>query len=128
MRNDHRVTAGLWYVVVVSVGVGIAMPAWWVVALTRGLVPEVAEGRRDIWFHIGAEMLTGVMLIAGGIATAVSPEAGWSGMLSTFGWGLLVYTLIQSPGYYVDRGERQMVAMFGMIWLFVVPAIVVRFL
>jgi hypothetical protein len=121
-------TAALWYVVVYSLVVGSLVPAWWAFALWTGAIPEVGEGRSDIWFHIAAEIVTGVILVSGGIGILVAPDAGWSSMLSAFGLGLVVYTLIQSPGYYVDRGERPMIVMFSTIWLFTVPAIVLRFL
>lgn len=48
-------------------------------------------------------------------------------MLSTLGLGMLTYTLIASPGYYVERHNIPAVVMFGGLWLLVLPAIILRF-
>ncbi|MCB2223281.1 MAG: hypothetical protein KQH83_03810 [Actinobacteria bacterium] len=119
-------TAGLWYAVGFSIAVGVAMPAFWVVAIATGGVPEIAEGRRDIWFHVAAEILTAAALLSGAAATLASPDGRWSLAASCLGLGLLLSSITQSPGYYVERREWPMVALFGAIWLGAVPAIVLR--
>lgn len=119
-------TAGLWYVVVFSLVIGVTMPAFWVTAVLSGGVPELAEGSREIWFHIAAEVLTGVVLIAGGVATWVSGGSAETAAVSCLGLGMLAYTAIVSPGYYADRKNLPMVGMFAAVWLGAVGAIVVR--
>lgn len=119
-------TAGLWYVVVFSLVIGLAIPAFWFTAVLGGGVPELAEGKREIWFHIAAEVLTGATLIAGGVATWASDGSSWTALVSCLGLGMLAYTVIVSPGYYADRKNWPMVGMFAAVWVGAVAAIVVR--
>ncbi len=107
--------AGLWYVVAFSLATGVMIPAFWILLLITRQIRELRKGRRDIWFHIVAEIATGALLVAG--------DSGASFALSAMGLGALVYTLIQSPGYYVDRREWPMVGLFAVTWLASVPAI-----
>lgn len=120
-------TGALWYVATYSIVIGVFMVGWWSFALVRRLVPEAVAGSREIWFHIAAELVTGSVLVAGGVATLLAPTERWTGVLVAIGLGLVVYSLIASPGYYVERGERPMVVMFATIWLFTIPALVLLF-
>jgi hypothetical protein len=43
-----------------------------------------------------------------------NPRAGWAGRTDIFASGMLVYTLIQSPGYYLERNSLAFVAMFAV--------------
>jgi hypothetical protein len=103
------------------------MAGFWVMSLVFGSVPEVEAGKRDIWFHIAAEGLTAVALVAAGAATIAAPEARWSGLLAAGASGGLVYTLVQSPGYYVEHRNTAMLGMFAGFWIVTLPAIVLRF-
>jgi hypothetical protein len=106
---------------------GVGMAAFWAMLLLTRSVPEVEMGDKEIWFHIAAEYLTAAALAAAGVATIVAPEARWSAVVSAAAFGALVYTLIQSPGYYVERRNPPMVAMFAGFWAITLPAIVLRF-
>jgi len=116
------------YIIIVSLVTGIGMLSFWSMAMLSGRVPEVREGRIDIWFHMGAEFATALALIGGGVAVLVDHTAPWSVVLSSLGLGLLVYTLIASPGYYAQRRNLPMVGMFVGFWLLTVPAVILRFL
>ncbi len=72
-------------------------------------------------------MATGLILVGGAVATLAGHEATGARLLSALGLGTVVYTLIQSPGYYVVRRNRAMVALFGRVWLLTIPALVLRF-
>lgn len=117
----------LWYVAVFSIGAGASMPLFWLAAGARGRMAHFAEGRDDIWFHVAAEVVTGLVLLVAGVGMAVTDDAPWAKALSALGLGLLVYSLIQSPGHYVAKGDRRMAATFAGTWLATVPAIVLRF-
>lgn len=121
------VSAGEWYVVVVPIVMGLGMLGFWSTAILGRDVPEITSGGTEIWFHIAAEVLTAVLLIAGGIGVLVDAEATWSITLSAFGLGMLAYTLIVSPGYYVERRNTAAVVLFGGLWLLALPAMVLRF-
>ncbi len=104
-----RIVAGFLLVV----GVGIA--GLWGVLLAAGQVPEVAEGRVDIWFHIVAELLTAALLIAAGVA--LLRRSARARLLAAVSLGALVYTAINSPGYYAQSGDVAMVGMFAAVLL-----------
>ncbi|HEX6262659.1 MAG TPA: hypothetical protein VF097_07420 [Actinomycetota bacterium] len=98
-------------IAVYAAAVGVLMAAWWALALLRG-----AWGRKDrtyaeLGLHLGAELLTAAALLASGIAVlAGGPTAFLAAAL-----GMLLYTTIASPGYFLARGEVPMVAMFGVL-------------
>jgi hypothetical protein len=121
-------SAGLLYIAVVSLVTGTGMFVFWSMAVLSRKVPEIEEGRVDIWFHVAAEFATALALVGGGAAVLVDARAPWSVGLSSLGLGLLVYTLIASPGFYAERRQLPMVGMFVGFWLLTVPAVVLRFL
>jgi hypothetical protein len=100
-----------WFQLVMGAGLlGI-----WPVLLLAGEVPEVAAGQRDIWFHIAAEAIAGVLLLAAGWVLLRRDDAG-ARLLSAFALGALLYTGVNSAGYYAELGEwltMVMLAGFG---------------
>jgi hypothetical protein len=102
-----------WFQVVV----GTSMLLLWSVLLATGQVTEVQEGHTDIWFHIGAEVVAATLLLAGGTALllgrgAPSPAAR---LLAGLACGALLYTAINSAGYYAESGDWAMVVMFAVV-------------
>ena len=89
-----------WFQVVVGAGILLLWPA----LILAGEVPELQAGQRDIWFHIAAEVLTGLLLVVGGALLLRRPDTG-ARLLSTFALGALLYTGINSAGYYAELGE-----------------------
>lgn len=49
----------MWYPIVISLGVGIAILGLWSMLLARRQVPEVRAGLASMRFHLAAEVLTG---------------------------------------------------------------------
>ncbi len=92
---------------------GIAIAGLWVVQLTTGQVPEVTQGRVDIWFHIVAELATAGMLVAAGVSLLGDRRAGRS--LGAIAVGALAYTTINSPGYYAEAGDWLTVGIFAIL-------------
>lgn len=92
--------------------IGISMIGMWSVFLATGTVPEIETKPAEIGLHVVAEMLTAIMLIVGGFGLLY--RKSWSINAYLFASGLLTYTLIVSPGYYVTRGEAAFVVMFAI--------------
>jgi hypothetical protein len=97
----------------------------WSMLLVTGQVPEVQEGRTDIWFHLAAEVVAAALLLAGGTALlrgrgAPSPSAR---LLAAFGSGALLYTAVNSAGYYAESGDWAMVVMFAVVATATVAAV-----
>ncbi len=119
-------SAADWYIALFTFGSGAGIIGFWVATFARRRFDEVAAGREDIRFHVIAELVTGAILVAGAIAILADAESRTALLLSTLGLGLLVYSLIQSPGHYMATKNRRMVATFVATWLFALPAIVLR--
>jgi hypothetical protein len=83
-----------WFQIVV----GLALVALWTFLLAAGQVPEVQEGRVDIWFQIAAEMVMAGLLLAAG--TALLRRSERAVLLSALALGWLGYSAVNSPGYY----------------------------
>jgi hypothetical protein len=100
---------------------GLAIAALWSLLLATGQVPELTEGRRDILFHIGAELLTALLLIAAGIAV-LRVRGQVAAVFAALAAGALLYTTINSAGYYADLGQWQAVAIFAVLTVATVTA------
>ena len=99
------------YVIVV----GILMFLMWSFFLINGMVPELETKPAEIALHLFAEFATALLLIfAGVLALKSSPHAKWIYPLSI---GMLIYTLIVSPGYYIQSGDYLFVAMFAVLFV-----------
>lgn len=97
-----------------EIGVGVAIAALWTVLLATGQVPELAQGRRDIRFHLAAEYLTAALLVGAGVAVLATAGATAT-LLAAVAAGALLYTTINSAGYYADLGQWAVVAMFTVL-------------
>ncbi|MFU8839439.1 MAG: hypothetical protein ACNA8R_01800 [Nitriliruptoraceae bacterium] len=93
--------------------VGVAIAVLWALLLGTGQVPEVDEGRLDIWFHVVAELAAAGLLIAAGVTLLRSSRVGRP--LAAVAVGALGYTTVNSAGYYAESGDRAMVAMFAVL-------------
>lgn len=100
-----------WYGIVV----GIGMIVQWTFFIVSGNVPEFQTEPWRIAFHLGAEALTASMLIIGGIGTLRSTN--WYKTVLLVGLGMVIYSEIISPGYFVQQGQWLMVGMFAVIFI-----------
>lgn len=100
-----------WY----AIAVGVLMGGMWTTFLLTGLVPELADEPWSIGLHLAAEFLTALVLVVSG--AGLLRRQWWAERLYLLGMGMLFYTLVQSPGYYLQRGEAVFVAMFALLAL-----------
>lgn len=93
--------------------VGIMMLCMWLFFIFAGMVPEFDTRPAEIILHLAAEFTTAISLIVSGIVTLKGlPSGKW---IYPFSIGMLIYTLIVSPGYYIQSGDYIFVAMFGAL-------------
>lgn len=95
---------------VYSIIVGVSMIGLWIMLLSTGQVPELATEPNRITAHILAEVVTAILLLVSGFGLLT--ERVWAMKMFLFSQGTLLYTLIASPGYYVQHGIIPMVVMF----------------
>jgi hypothetical protein len=100
-----------WYGIVV----GALMLAMWGFFLSMGMVPELSTEPYRITLHLVGEISTAILLIVAGVG--LLRKANWSRALYFIAAGMLLYTLIVSPGYYAQLGQWGFVGMFGLLFL-----------
>jgi hypothetical protein len=100
-------TVVAWY----AIAVGLLMAGWWTMDLRAGALDRPDRARVELGLHLLAEFATAAALVAGGALLLVTGTAG----LTLVGLGMLLYTVIQSPGYFLARGEREPAVMFAVL-------------
>ncbi len=103
--------------------VGISMIGLWTMLLITNQVPELVTDPFSIAFHLIAEFIAALFLIIGGILLYRKHLLGEKIYLVSV--GMLLYTVINSSGYYAQNGEWSFVAMFAILFLLAVISLAV---
>lgn len=91
------------------------MVGMWALLYLTGEIPELTTAPLEIGYHLFAEGLTaGLLLIAG---YGLFRDRPWAASVHPLALGLLLYTVINSTGYYAQRGDVAMVGMFTVLTL-----------
>lgn len=93
--------------------VGIGMIGQWSFSLATRRVPELRTEPFRIAFHLAGEFLTALVLIVGGLGLLANVP--WAQPTYLVSVGMLLYTVIVSPGYFAQRREWPMVGMFAVL-------------
>ena len=102
-----------------AITVGIGMIGQWVFTLTRKQVagPEagatLGRGQIEMRFHWAAEFITALALISAGLGLLLVYP--WAQKIYLVSIGMLIYTIINSSGYFAQKGEWWMVGVFGFL-------------
>ena len=80
----------------------------------------------DMGFHLAAEFATAFLLTASGLGGLL----GWPDIivLGPAAFGMLLYSTVNSPGFYAGTGNRPMVAMFIVLTGLTIAAVGARLL
>jgi hypothetical protein len=103
------------FVAIVELVAGIGIIGFWTMALLGHKVPEVSAGDRAIWFHVAAEYLMAAALVAGGLLLLLIGDEPWIRVLAGVAIGGMVYSTVNSPGYYAREGTWAVVGAFGVL-------------
>lgn len=95
-----------------SIFIGISMIGLWVMFWLTWEIPELSTEPIRIGMHLAAEFSTAVLLLVGGITLLKGYERSIN--IFQISMGMLIYTLIQSPGYYAQQGDLAFVGMFAV--------------
>jgi len=98
-----------WYGIVV----GFLMLVMWIFFLATGQVPELQTEPYRIAFHLAGEFITALVLIGGGFGLLKNYKRASTTYL--IGAGMVLYSLIVSPGYYAQLGQWAFVVMFSVL-------------
>ena len=101
-----------------SIIVGVLMISMWSFFLFAGMVPEFQETPYSISMHLLGEGSTAALLIIGGIG--LFKKTKWALKIHLISVGMLIYTLIVSPGYYLDLGQIYIPLLFAILLIFTI--------
>ena len=108
--------------------VGIAMIAQWTSAIVRDRIPRPGDdpvsgrGIFDMIFHWTAEFITAFILIAGGIGLLL--ERSWGMTVYLIAMGMLIYTVLNSPGFFAQQRKWPMVGIFAVILILAIVSLI----
>ncbi|UMZ74417.1 hypothetical protein [Natranaerofaba carboxydovora] len=94
----------------------------WTMLLFTSQVPELVTSPFSIAFHLAAEFVTAFFLIVGGVMLYLEHLLGVKIYLASI--GMLLYTVINSSGYYAQNGEWSFVAMFAVLFVLAVTSLI----
>jgi hypothetical protein len=111
-----------WY----SILVGLSIIATWTLFYASGRVPGMEDQPVQTAWHIAAEFAAAAALLAGGIG--LLRKRPWGAHAHFLALGMLLYAIINSPGYYHARGDTLMLAVFAGSGAAALTAIALSFL
>jgi len=111
---------------VYSIIVGVSMIGMWTVFYLTSGIPEINTEPAKITMHLIAEFITAIALILGGLGLISNRKWGFQTYLLSM--GMLMYTLIVSPGYYIQSSEFIFVAMFAVFIILAITFITMSYL
>ena len=92
---------------------GLLMVGWWANDLRRGAWQRSDRSHAELGLHLAAEFMTAVWLLGAGLTYFAIGRAALP--FEAVALGMLLYTTIVSPGYFVARRETAVVVLFGVL-------------
>ena len=102
-----------------AIVIGILMIGQWIFSIAKKQVPGpeagpiVGRGPVEMLFHWAAEFITAIALLVGGLGLLLGWT--WGARVYLIAVGMLLYTVINSPGYFAQKREWPMVGMFAVL-------------
>lgn len=98
---------------VFSIVIGIGICGIWVMLIAANGIAELETEPVRIILHVVSEFLTAAFLILGGIA--LFKKKPWSKAVFFVSQGMLIYSVLNAAGYYIQLNNAAMGAMFSVI-------------
>jgi peptidoglycan/LPS O-acetylase OafA/YrhL len=108
-----------------AIVVGLLMFGQWAMFLFTGNVPELQTEPIRIAFHLAGEFVTAGLLVAGGFGLLKMKKWGYHVFL--LAQGMLLYTIIVSPGYFAQLGQWVFVVIFAALVVLTLAFVVLAF-
>ncbi|MCL7455439.1 MAG: hypothetical protein M8467_20585 [Anaerolineae bacterium] len=105
-----------------AIAVGVLMIGQWSFFYLSHQIPELETEPYRILFHLAGEFATAVALIVGGAGLLMGQA--WASWLYMVAMGMLLYTMIVSPGYFAQRGQWPFVGMFAFLLILAIVSII----
>lgn len=110
------------FAAVFALVVGVGMIGLWAMLIITGQVEEFETIPYEIALHLAGEFLTAIILIIASLLTLIKESKG--NILLNIAFGSLLYTVIVSSGYYLQRNELPMVIMFSVIFILTIISLI----
>jgi hypothetical protein len=107
-----------------SIVIGISIIGLWTMLYLTNQIPELKTERVAIGFHITAEITMGVLSLLSGFFLLIG--LSWAPSFFMLAMGLIVYAVINSAGYYVQKKQWAFVIMFGIILIISVSLVILN--
>ncbi len=91
---------------------GIVIFFMWILLIFTKQVPELASQPMATALHLTAEFLTALALIGAGI-NMLTRQVFWK-ELYMFSMGMLIYSVVEAAGYFIQRGQITYVGMYAV--------------
>lgn len=98
---------------VYSILIGSSILILWSLLYLSDNIPELSSAPITIYFHISAESIMAILSILAGILLLKSRNTGY--LVYLISSGAIIYSSVNSSGYYANLGKIGMVYMFGVI-------------
>jgi hypothetical protein len=93
--------------------VGILMIGQWAFLLASKQVPGLKSEPVEIRLHITIETITALLLVLSGAGLLF--HSTWGTQIDPIAMGMLLYSVVNSAGYFIDRHTWPIVAMFALL-------------
>ena len=113
------------YVAWFGLATGSAMVGMWAFLLGTSGVPEVESAPVVLAFHLVAEGTAALGLIVSSVV--LLRRTSWATAGFTFFAGMLLYSVLNSPGYYAQQGEWPVAFLFGVLAVLTVTSVAVLY-
>ena len=98
-----------WYAILV----GLLILGQWGFFLATGSVPELQTAPLEIATHLTAEGAMALALIASGLG--LLRRLPWARRIYPVAGGMLLYSVVNSSGYFLQSGQWPLVIMFAVL-------------
>jgi hypothetical protein len=103
---------------VYSITMGALIVVFWSVLWANGAISGMYLKPWEVAMHLSAELTTAGLLLVSGFGLWFG--ARWALRVNVFASGMLVYSLIQTPGYFLQRNAMIFVLMLAVSFLITV--------
>jgi len=108
--------------------VGVSIIVYWIMfsfrkhTLSQQMGTVADRGQIEMRFHVIAELLAAVVLIIAG--TFLLMKASWGREVFLIAIGMLLYTSVNSAGYFAQIRQQSMIMIFAIVFILSVVSIV----
>ena len=103
--------------------VGVGMIGMWSASYLSRQIPELETEPIRIKFHLATEFAIAIALLISGVSLLTNQS--WAVFAYLLAMGMLLYTVIVSPGYFAQKGQWAYVGMFAVIFILAVVSIII---